>query len=282
LDCVIYLYPSVSEAEKGESVGGTGFLVGISSDAQKDTEMCYVYAVTNSHVIREGKSPVIRLKSKDGGHQILDIPIDGWVHHPQGDDVAACFVSPLPANIIRKWINKDMWATRELVERYDIGPGDDVCMVGRFVNHEGKQKNIPSIRFGNISMMPWEPFIHPTRGIRQESYMIECRLLPGYSGSPVFVYQSPLMLGISRKEKLPFLLLGLDWCHPSDTQRVCEKDGKTPTPAGWVVNSNSGMAGVVPAWKIEELLDEGTFKAKRDAEEDKIIGMKKSDSITLD
>jgi hypothetical protein len=272
LDCVIYLYPSVSEAEKGESVGGTGFLVGISSDAQKDADRCYVYAITNSHVIREGNSPVIRLKSKDGGHQILDIPFDAWVHHTQGDDVAACFVSPLPPNTIRKWINKDMWATRELVERYDIGPGDDVCMVGRFINHEGKQKNLPSVRFGNISMMPWEPFIHP-RGIRQESYMIECRSLPGYSGSPVFVYESSLTLGIPRKEPLPFLLLGLDWCHPSTIERVREKDGKTPAPAGWVVNSNSGMAGVVPAWKIEELLNEDPFKATRKANEDRILKM---------
>jgi hypothetical protein len=37
---------------------------------------------------------------------------------------------------------------------------------------------------------------------------------------------------------------------------VLEKDRKTKVSEGWVVEMNSGMACVLPAWKIRELLEE--------------------------
>jgi hypothetical protein len=62
LDCSIYLYGSVEAAKEGEAFGGSGFLVGVNSSFEnRDVFSMHVYAVTNSHVIREGRSPVIRL-----------------------------------------------------------------------------------------------------------------------------------------------------------------------------------------------------------------------------
>jgi hypothetical protein len=53
-----------------------------------------------------------------------------------------------------------------------------VFMVGRVITHEGKQKNLPSARFGNITMMPVEPLRH-MRGINQESFVVEMRSIGG-------------------------------------------------------------------------------------------------------
>ena len=58
------------------------------------------------------------------------------------------------------------FVTEKLVEEHNIGPGDEVFMVGRFVAHAGTKKNLPIVRFGNIAMNPNEPttnFLHKER-----------------------------------------------------------------------------------------------------------------------
>ena len=96
LDSVFYLYPSIEAAQSGESAGGTGFLIGISSVTQPEAWV-HIYAVTNSHVVREGKSPFIRFNTIQGGAGIWHLKGMEWIHHPDADDVAVClipFISP--------------------------------------------------------------------------------------------------------------------------------------------------------------------------------------------
>ena len=66
----------------------TGFLV--SEPATIRGAPPVLYAVTNSHVIREGKSPVVRLNNKQGAIEVLSLDGDQWVHHPDGGDIAVC------------------------------------------------------------------------------------------------------------------------------------------------------------------------------------------------
>jgi hypothetical protein len=50
--------------------------------------------------------------------------------------------------------------------------------------------------------------------------------------------------------------LGVDWGNFPIYEKVREADwGKNPVEEGWVVRSNSGQAMVVPAWRLQELLD---------------------------
>jgi hypothetical protein len=135
------------------------------------------------------------------------------------------------------------------VQSFGIGPGDDVFIIGRFINREGHQKNTPSVRFGNIAQMPGEPIIDDD-GIAQESYLVEARSIPGYSGAPVFVH-IPIGPGIElartnipewiqeeiRKQQgineirwrsfMPMgpYLLGVDFCHIND--RIPVRSAKT-------------------------------------------------------
>ena len=38
-------------------------------------------------------------------------------------------------------------------------------------------------------------------------------------------------------------------------KRVLESDKETPVSEDWYVEQNSGMVGIVPTWKIEDVLD---------------------------
>ncbi|MCH8063445.1 MAG: trypsin-like peptidase domain-containing protein [Chloroflexi bacterium] len=191
LDIVIYLYPSMQDARDGARFGGSGFLVGIRSERYPDDNAkVHNYAVTNSHVIREGHSPIVRLNTQDGGTEILELNEGDWVHHPDADDVAICQVEISVDTLHVRRISPSIFLTKELITDHAIGPGDETFFLGRFISHDGKQQNLPILRFGNIAMMPWQPVRHP-RGINQESFLIEARSLSGFSGSPVFLFTAP-------------------------------------------------------------------------------------------
>jgi hypothetical protein len=47
--------------------------------------------------------------------------------------------------ILVKGIPDEFLATKEKIEHHRVGPGDEVFMPGRFINHEGKQRNLPAV-----------------------------------------------------------------------------------------------------------------------------------------
>jgi hypothetical protein len=154
-------------------------------------------------------------------------------------------------------------------------------MVGRFLNHEGKQRNLPSVRFGNIAQMPNEKIRQEFRNnFDQESFLVECRAIGGFSGSPVFVYIAeyenewrpaalPRIAG-----GLPPRLLGIEWGILSKWEPVCDAHGRPvgrPQPDSLQVDTNSGMMGVVPAWKLAEILNLPIFADQRKKDEDEFF-----------
>jgi hypothetical protein len=156
-------------------------------------------------------------------------------------------------------------------------PGDDVFFVGRFIGHDGRQQNAPTVRFGHLALMPSR--IRAPSGRVAESFLVEGRSLPGYSGAPVFVYRMPYgavfgdsspgggMQTITRP-----VLLGVDWVHLADYRKVLKSDKKTPFKDAegkeLFVEQNSGMMGVVPAWKLIQLLNDPEVTGMRDKVQD--------------
>jgi hypothetical protein len=275
LDCAVYLYPSEQAARDGERAGGSGFVVGVQSDRTEDFYSLYI--ITNSHVVREARSTVVRVNTVKGGMEIYKSDISDWHHHPYGDDIAVMPVA-IHGNIIKiAYVKSSFFVTKETIRDYDIGVGDDVFMVGRFITHEGKQKNLPSARFGNISMMPVEPLRH-MRGINQESFVVEMRSIGGYSGSPVFVSidrsigrpNSEKSKGIEIGHPPDVWLLGVDWGHIQESYRVLDEGGARH-PDNLMVITNTNMAGVVPAWKVQELLNEEVLVNLRKNNENKVL-----------
>ena len=317
-EIAVYIYTSLDDAKRGESYGGSGFMVDVPFET--NTELHYLYVVTNKHVVLKAKNPVIRFNRKDGGTECIATRSDQWTHHPNGDDVSVFhFDNDDWEKFQIATIGMHQFVTEHLLEAEDIGIGDDTVMVGRFITHEGKQQNAPSVRFGNIAMMPKEKIVSES-GIAQESFLVEIRSLPGYSGSAVLIYSPCAMNDMSKrrygqarvgltsmgdhkfhmppdayfdamKPKGPYLL-GIDWCHLQSKADVViseDENGRDEKhPDRWFVRQNSGMAGVIPAWKIAEVLYCEDFvktrkkEAERIAEEVEREKRRSSGGVSLD
>jgi len=276
LDCAIYLYPSEADADAGARTGGSGFLVGVRThNLPKD--FWFLYAITNRHVIDNGAT-VIRLSTNDSKKAIWPTDEREWVRHPDGDDIAAYQIAFDPRLYKFNFVPSYDFISKEHIALHNIGPGDDVFVVGRFINHEGKQRNLPTARFGCIGQMPLEPIPQerPNRPpFMQESFLVEARSIGGYSGSPVFIHIGRYNSGAGRHntdwEFGPYLL-GVDWGHILDREPLRDKTGRpiNPTnPMATNVRVNTGMMGVVPAWKLTELLMEGPLAEHRSIETEK-------------
>ena len=301
LECTVYLYPSERDAEDGSDIGGSGFFVGAPVEGSKHSLLCIV---TNRHVIDRGNM-VARINTIDGGHDIVALDDERqhrWYRHPSGDDLAVC---PINLSIFHRvrYVPAHSFITKQTIEDFEIGPGDEVYFVGRFVNHEGKQRNLPSVRFGNISQMPWEPIV--VEDYPQESFLVEARSISGYSGSPVFVYIPPAPMqklnwtpeglkmirdgtmqlpGVSKKRiNIPIQmgpwLLGVDYCHLRGDEHIWSRTTQKPVNDEWFVKSNTGMMGVVPAWKLADILNGAEMKPIFDAAKE---AANKDASVELD
>jgi hypothetical protein len=281
LQSVVYLYPTVENAEEGLAAGGTGFFTSVPSG---DTvAMEHVYVVTAGHVVRQ--APIVRANT-GSGVEILDLSLDTWIHHFDGTDLA---VAPLglyepDASIGLGRVAYRLYLSREDIEdtvaedarvHAKVGPGDECFFVGRFSTHEGRLQNRPTVRFGNLAMLTGETIRAKESGLAQESFLVEARSLSGYSGSPVFIYNAAAIEpdgSISPFVKTDVRFLGVDWCHLNTYEPALDADKHTRSePAQWV-KRNTGMAGVIPAWKVTELLNDDEVAAMRHDETKKRQG----------
>lgn len=140
LDCVVYIYASRSRAESGEAGGGSGFLVTIKS---ADSEAQCEYAVTNRHVIQERPTPCIRVNNDvESNVDYIETSSADWIV----DEVNDLAVYSLGSErIIGDPIDAGEWAIKQSdIQEYQLGPGDEVFMVGRFTTHDGSQKYHPT------------------------------------------------------------------------------------------------------------------------------------------
>jgi hypothetical protein len=273
LDCVVYLYPSEAAAEDGELIGGTGFLAGLPLTDELNNIITHLpCVVTNKHVIKNG-SMIVRLNTRDGKTDV--IPLDGipWFEHPAGDDLACC---PIGLNLIHKYnyLPAEMLGNRKTMDGMEVGIGDEVFIVGRFINRDGKQQNTPTVRFGNIAQMPHEPTLQED-GFLQDNFLVEARSISGYSGSPVFWYIPPQVSFAGQSETIqrslfasfPLVrknrqglwmgfgpqLLGIGYSYVPFNQPAFNKHTRKPDE-NLFIKSNTGMMGVIPAWKLTEML----------------------------
>ncbi len=286
LECSIYLYETEADAHSGTRAGGSGFLYKVPFEKDDHFGDGTLYAVTNWHVA--SAAPVIRLNTKDDKFDVLVYDTTQWIRHPdQMTDLASAQIGLIPRKYQVKALGPHHLLTRERLPEYDVGIGDEVFAIGRFINQEGEQKNTPAVRYGAIAQMPSDPIV--TEIGPQEAYLAEIRSIAGYSGSPVIALipgaRDPniirMLAGnapISDAEKfakqtiatarstnspLPasFMLLGIDCGHLHSREPVLDSAGNK---TDMVVKSNTGMAIVIVAWKLAELLDSKEVRRMRD------------------
>ena len=312
LKSVVYLYKSEDAADSG-APGGSGFLVG---EPCSIPDAVFVFAVTNAHVAKS--CPVVRTAGPRNKRVFVRKESD-WYRHPEGDDVVVTPIGFAPKearDFYLDYVPRDWFVTPEnftlasndvndakkrglplvlpeLDHKWDyqplgwpFGPGEEVVMLGRFLGYDGTDENKPAARFGHLAMAPTVPIKHPW-GFTQASFLIECRSVSGYSGSPIFIYrvQSTIGAGLvaigadKGKESLP-RFLGIDWGNLDSVGRNdyaidwAEADAEASYPR------RSGMLVAVPAWRLAELLDSREvqdLKRKEEAETKKA-----TEGVTLD
>lgn len=279
LNCVFYLYHSVEDAEAGRDFGGTGFFVVIEADTPG---RAFFYAVTNWHVACQDGASVMRVNTVDGKTDIIEFGPEDWAFLPKYDIAVLSFPYVPGRHLITAMPAPEGLARARDIAREKLGPGEDVFMVGRFIDHDGGAINRPSVRFGNISVMP-APVDQPNRG-SADAYCIDLHSRSGYSGSPVFVYRTPgfnledrLANDISKSQILLagtnyLALLGIHFAQFPEEWEIAERK-KKPVAAssavpliqeGKYLKGLSGMTCVLPADAIWEVLTMPELKKQRD------------------
>jgi hypothetical protein len=115
----------------------------------------------------------------------------------------------------------------------------------------------------------------------QIAYLVEMRSLPGFSGSPVFVYRHVWNVMPAQVE---VRFLGIDLGHvsyPVGLDFVTTKGQRKPN-TGFEAKFHAGMSAVVPAWTVLELLDDNKLKRLREAVDNQFSKMNSEAKIVPD
>lgn len=257
LENVFYLYPDDAHARESRKAGGTGFFVLSMLPSGIDG---IVYAVTNRHVVEHGNT-TMRLTTLDHKLDTIETPERDWIFHPDKSiDLAVLPIRLAGQNLRYKVWPVDRLVTHDLISKLDIGCGDECFTVGRFVNRDGRVRNTPTTRMGNIAQFPSD---------ENHRFLVEMRTIGGASGSPVYFYRPPASPPIGGsmfgKDSLvnytgPFLL-GVNEKYVPDRIQV----GLDGTISDHAAIFNTGMMEAVPAWLLLDIIDSDHQKALRAA-----------------
>lgn len=253
----------------GESVpNGTGFFVGVKSTLDKDR--MYGYFVTSKHVLRDQNKKffgriTLRLNLRAGNTTSVEIPIilEGtqktvFFHPDPTVDLAVIPALPDQKTVEYKVLPENMITTREDFEKLHIVEGSEIFFTGLFTPYVGEQRNYPVVRFGRVALVTPEKI--EWDGTKMELYLLELASYGGNSGSPVFFY-----LGQDRQPGS--IVLGPPEIHLAGVMMGTFQQG-TPiqivkTDAIPVSVANIGIAAVVPAYKLHEILFGEELRTKR-------------------
>ena len=271
LNCTVYLYPSEKDAQEGTRVGGSGFIVSVQS---RHPMRLFPHIVTNRHVV-DGGNHFIRFNTKDGHTVVMQTKPDEWIISV--DDDLALLGTDLPKNVEWVAIDTEIFLDEScVIEGWPVFPGDEVFFYGRFISHDGKQRNKPVMRFGNISMLPDANAPVDMGSHEQVAFLVECRSLSGFSGSPAFVKLAGTRLMHQSDDKQGWIpstvrLLGVDCGHFPFWSNVLERRNlQAAAYSNMFVETNSGMAIIVPAWRLLRLINQEPLKSEREALERKL------------
>jgi hypothetical protein len=240
---------------------GTGFFVGVKHP--KDEAKSFVYLVTAKHVLqssdRKSWLPKIflRLNTRKGDLGFIEVPIvpsgrgQTVFLHPTDTTTDVAVIPGLPdeKQFDFKFLPEDFLTSKQDFANLKIVEGSEVFFTGLFSPHVGTRRNYPVIRFGRVALITDEKVKFGDHDA--DLYLVDTGAYGGNSGAPVFFY-----LGSDREPgsiivgppvlKLAGVMSGtfLDMqpVRAIETARIA------------VAPSNMGIAAVVPAYKVKEIL----------------------------
>ena len=262
-------------------IRGTGFF-SFYPDERVGKDRGFAYLVTNRHVAQcwdendhpmQVKSISLRMNFADGGSRVIDLNRSGnvpWVL--PSDDSVDLAIFPLafdPKTIEYIPIPLSVFATDDVIASRDISEGSRIVFSGFFVQFQGEHRMQPIVREGIIAMMPDEKLLNTT-GKLGKVFLGDVHIFGGNSGSPVFVDLAG-MRGGSIIAGEDYRLLGVVSGYFYEDQ---ELSLKAATTLKGKAHANSGIAIIVPASALKELIEDPRVKSKREAI---VAGLKPND-----
>jgi len=280
------VFITVEASEPGTSgrpvtLRGTGFLVNVP-DTRLPKNLVFCYLVTNRHVAEATE------QDENGNREALQIqgtyvtlnlkePIDGrrservllsqrahW-YFPK-DEASDLAVLPfaIPAKYDEKEFPLENFLTEESLDQNRVSPGDRVLTVGFYSGYAGLHAIQPILREGVLAMLPDGPMT-TTTGRSGRVYLADVHIIPGNSGSPIFIIPG-LGLGVPASiSGIPnvFGLLGVVSGYMYETSDFSLRASTTWKGS---LNANSGIAVVVPAQQLKDLLNSPELQLQRNQE----------------
>ena len=196
----------------------------------------------------------VRINTTSGNSIWAMTDISEWKSHPTDETVD---IAMLPFGFFAEFdhlgIPEVAFFTSAVASEHEIALGDEVFITGLFRHHQGRRRNIPILRVGNLAALDEEK-VQTSTGLC-DAYLIEARSLGGLSGSPVFLNLGTVrrIMGqrvVAASGDPIIFLLGLIHGHfEVPAARIDANDGDPElTPE----KINTGIAIVVPARKIME------------------------------
>ncbi len=270
------------------SIIGTGFLI-LYPEPREGENRGFAYVVTNKHMVREPgpdgslghgpflKSILIRLNTKkplvdsgvsftygtapvifdSGDLNVLVHPTDPFV------DLAVIPVQLDPETLDYFTVGTSLFATKALIDEKHLDESNEVVFAGLFAPYTGIHRNYPVVRHGKLAMMsderiPWTP------GVTEDLFLADVMSFGGNSGSPVFIRTGGDNQAIGNYE---YFLLGVMQGYYSVDSQVSVQTSQVNE----VAKENTGIAAVVPAQKVLDILNSPRAVSKRDLEVAKFL-----------
>lgn len=170
----------------GKECSGTVFIIG--KPTNDDSQKFYYVLVTAAHVlkgIKEDHAILLLREKKD--NEFLKVPfqitirnksVPIWKEHPKAD-IAVMYVS-LPKEVDIQLLPMSLLATDQMLEEYEIHPGDSLSCLGYPYGAEANEAGFPILRSGQIASYPLTP------ASKVKTFLYDFRIFGGNSGGPVF------------------------------------------------------------------------------------------------
>jgi hypothetical protein len=262
----VFFFASTNSSGAGATPLGTGFYVATPYGTNGNAA---TLLITARHVIHDANGNPgtndflwVRAGLRDTNmlaHWYLPLrglsAIPTYVHPDPSVDLAALlFATPIVDGDVRA-LPIDMFLSENAVRNGTIVEGDEVFFSGLFISHYGDKRNIPIFR---VSMLSPEPI--NWMGRKTDLYLIETLCFGGNSGSPVFLEH-----GVNRRlgqliMRSQMFVAGVLIGHFNDVQPVGFANVSTIA----IERNNNGIAAVVPAYRVRELLDHPHLKKMRE------------------
>jgi hypothetical protein len=270
-----FLRVTFLDGTQRKAIAGTCFFV-FYGDSRVGEGQRWGYLVTNRHMADPGVengfhyptqevSLRVNLKTPNDGNESveLSIPLGGATRWYFPED-SAVDLAVLPLNLNQQIydfdpINASSISTSETMQSDKFEPGRSVIFAGFFYQWGGQKKIQPIVRQGVLAMIPDE-LIQTTLHKPGHLYLADVHAFHGNSGSPILINIGGAHGNVLTMDN--YILLGV-------VSGYWPEDESFNIPAARVlageVHDNSGIATIVPAYELKQLLDSSALQAQRDA-----------------